>query len=99
MNSKRNKPTTPTKTGLEREEPPEAKRTFQGGRDMDEDLGEWPTTAEAAAAENDERERRKKAREAKRAEISERAKAAREAAAKAGENDSSKTSLGAWCSV
>eukprot|EP00956_Cyclotella_meneghiniana_P016101 scaffold25237_cov55-Cyclotella_meneghiniana.AAC.1 len=62
---------------------------------LDEDLGEWPSTAEAAAAENDERERRKKAREAKRAKISERAKAAREAADKAGENDSSKTSLGA----
>eukprot|EP00956_Cyclotella_meneghiniana_P013587 scaffold19721_cov38-Cyclotella_meneghiniana.AAC.5 len=95
MNSKRNKPTTPTRTGLQREEPPEAKRTFQGGRDMDEDLGAWPTTAEAAAVENDERERRKKAREAKRAEISERAKAAKEAAAKAEGNDSSKTSLGA----
>ena len=47
---------------------------------MDEDLGEWPTTAEAAPADIDERERRKKAREAKRAEISERAKAAKEAA-------------------
>eukprot|EP00956_Cyclotella_meneghiniana_P008538 scaffold11579_cov40-Cyclotella_meneghiniana.AAC.3 len=77
MNSKRNKPTTPTRTGPTREEPPDPKRTFTDGTVMDEgDVGGWPTTTEAAAAEADERERRKQARAAKMKEIAERAKAA-----------------------
>eukprot|EP00956_Cyclotella_meneghiniana_P033363 scaffold95346_cov32-Cyclotella_meneghiniana.AAC.2 len=59
MNSKRNKPTTPTRTGPAREEPPDPKRTFTGGTVMDEDVGEWLSTTEAAAADADERERRK----------------------------------------
>ena len=50
MNSKRNKPTTPTRTGPTHEEPPDPKRTFTGGTVMDEDMGGWPSTTEAAAA-------------------------------------------------